>query len=124
MIAKRKKAPHEPLAFNQEMVERARRIANESPGKMSASDAGISTEPGLTPTGPRCRRPDCPILDDQARINDLSEDLVRAMRKLRRDLDACNRCPANEGCPILMEFNAAVQTAITEVNDEWNQVGV
>jgi hypothetical protein len=121
MNTKRKKAPHEPLAFNQEMVERARRIADESAGKRSASEAGISAEPGPIPTAPRCRRPDCPILDDQARINDLSEDLVRAMRKLRRDLDACNRCPAYESCPILMEFNAAVQTAIQEINDEWNR---
>jgi hypothetical protein len=142
MNANRNQRPHEPLAFNREMVEQARRIAagddspqveqgrsepggrlGERPGGEPASRAAGAAGAAGSSARPRCQRPDCPVLEDQARIQDLSENLARAMRKLRRDLAACSRCPAYETCPILVEINAAIQNAIQEVNDEWNLTG-
>jgi hypothetical protein len=62
----------------------------------------------------------CPVLEDTARISGLSHDLVRTLRKLRRDLLACRKCSCFEACPILADFNSKVQLAISEVSDEWD----
>ena len=63
---------------------------------------------------------DCPVLEDTSRISGLSNDLVRTLRKLRRDLQACKKCACVDACPILADFNSKVQLAVSEVADEWN----
>jgi hypothetical protein len=63
----------------------------------------------------------CPVLRDVNQISGLSESLVRTMRRLRRDLGACAACPSGENCPILLDFNRQVQTAILEINEEWDK---
>jgi hypothetical protein len=66
--------------------------------------------------------PACPILENSRKIQDLTQDLRKTMRKLRRDLNFCQACTSYRNCPVLQLFNSAVQAAIQEVNDEWNQI--
>ena len=63
----------------------------------------------------------CPVLRHVNHISGLSENLVRAMRLLRRDLDACAACPSGGDCPVLQDFNRQVQAAILEINEEWDK---
>jgi len=63
--------------------------------------------------------PGCPILQDTCQIQGLSHDLAKTVRKLRRDLKACQSCPNYEDCTVLKEFNAMVRSAIEEVSSEW-----
>jgi hypothetical protein len=63
--------------------------------------------------------PGCPILQDTCQIQGLSNDLAKTIRKLRRDLKACQACHNYEDCTVLKEFNTMVQTAIEEVSSEW-----
>lgn len=63
---------------------------------------------------------DCPIQQHQTKIVDLSKDMVRTIRKLRRDLQSCPECDNALDCPILQTFNASVNEAINTITDEWN----
>jgi ABC-type antimicrobial peptide transport system ATPase subunit len=68
---------------------------------------------------------DCPILAHRARLDELSADMVRTLRQLRADLELCPHCPiAPEDCPVRVELNEAVTTAIQEVAAEWNLTAV
>lgn len=62
---------------------------------------------------------DCPVNIHVQQVLDLSQDLTRAMRQLRRSLRVCDRCPQMESCPLWRKFNALVDQAIQEVNQEW-----
>lgn len=62
----------------------------------------------------------CPVQEDAREIHTHSQGLVAAMRKLRRDLQDCPQCPRYHNCPILKSFNAAVDTAIQGIVEEWN----
>ena len=55
-------------------------------------------------------------------VLDLSRDLTRTLRRLRRDLRMCTRCQQSVTCPLLQDFNQQVQAAIDQINDEWNQL--
>lgn len=64
---------------------------------------------------------DCPVCKDTRRLSALSKDMVKAMRKLRRDLRACNHCTVEKSvCPILENLNSQIQIAVQELVDEWN----
>ena len=65
----------------------------------------------------------CPILQDTHQIQGFSNDMAKAMRKLRRDLANCQKCPGYDNCQVLKDFNTLVQTAIEEVSAEWDWVG-
>ena len=60
----------------------------------------------------------CPILADADRITELTQDIRRAMRRLRRDLNRCKTCPAEEQCPVLQNYQAQISQAIAEVLSE------
>ncbi len=65
----------------------------------------------------------CPVIRRARRTVKLSNNLEKEMRQLRRDLLRCRRCPrsVNGGsCPMLAEYNDAIQQAILEINEEWN----
>jgi hypothetical protein len=62
----------------------------------------------------------CPVLQDTRQIQGLSHDLARSLRKLRRDLNACEKCPNYDNCQVLKEFNNMVNTALSEVSAEWD----
>ena len=67
----------------------------------------------------------CPVLADVDHITDLTQDIQRTMRKLRRDLNRCQACTTREQCPILQDYQAQISRAIAEVlseltqSDEW-----
>jgi hypothetical protein len=52
-------------------------------------------------------------------VLDLSEDLNRAMRQLRRKLNACEKCPPDNLCGFRRAFQERVDAIIHEVNAEW-----
>ena len=63
----------------------------------------------------------CPVLKRARKTVKLSNDLAREMRRLRRDLQRCQRCPLNQGgkgCPALEMFQMAIQQAIFEACEE------
>jgi len=47
----------------------------------------------MIPNVPHSVIPGCPILKDIEKVQGFSKDLIRALRKLRRDLDDCQKCP-------------------------------
>jgi hypothetical protein len=57
-------------------------------------------------------------------VVDLSRDLIKTLRRLRRDLRMCARCKQTVTCPMLRDFNTQVQAAIDQINDEWNQLPI
>ena len=63
----------------------------------------------------------CPVCHDTRRITTISKDMIRAVRKLRRDLKYCASCSIDPSvCPILQNLNTTIQAAVQEVVDEWN----
>jgi hypothetical protein len=63
----------------------------------------------------------CPVCLDTKRIAALSKDMIRAIRKLRQDLKACNSCSISPGdCPIRQNLDAQIQSAVQEVMKELN----
>jgi hypothetical protein len=63
--------------------------------------------------------PTCPILLEAKSVLDKTQDLHRAIRKLRRSTQRCPTCPENAECPTMRYFAHAVDTAIREVRQEW-----
>jgi|WetSurMetagenome_2_1015567.scaffolds.fasta_scaffold756183_2 hypothetical protein len=68
--------------------------------------------------------PGCPVLQDTRQIQGLSHDLTKSLRKLRRDLAACRKCPHYDNCQVLKDFNNMVQTALAEIAGEWDYTPV
>lgn len=74
------------------------------------------------PASERPRRPDCcPVRVDLRQAENLAQDLRRTMRRLRRDLRHCPRCPEQAGCTILETVNRQIDAALTAVLAEWDQ---
>ena len=63
---------------------------------------------------------DCPILANRDTITGLSRSMVRTIRRIKQDLNACDKCPASENCVVLREFNRQISVAIQEIQDEWD----
>jgi hypothetical protein len=61
---------------------------------------------------------DCPIKKDAETIGKLSRDMVKALNKLRRDLDNCSNC--TDDCPFLREYHAAIESALVRIAEEWH----
>ena len=61
----------------------------------------------------------CPISAEINQVIDLSEDLNRAMRQLRRKLNACGKCPLDDQCGFRRAFQGRVDAMIQEVINEW-----
>jgi len=64
----------------------------------------------------------CPVKADVEQVATTGENFLKALRRLRRDLNACRSCPLAEDCPVLSSFNSQVVAAITEVNIEWGML--
>lgn len=62
----------------------------------------------------------CPVLDDTTRIRSTATDLLKQLRRLKRDLALCEQCPAVDGCVVLREFQGQVDAALEEVWQAWN----
>jgi hypothetical protein len=63
----------------------------------------------------------CPVLKDTQRVVHSGEELLRALRRLRRDLLACQDCPSLDGCPLRAEFNLTIDALVAEINEEWER---
>lgn len=81
-----------------------------------AKSTGGAISAGGAPSG----FANCPVLAGAMRVQELTNDLQKTMRRLRTDLKKCGRCEVYADCPVLAELNAIVQTALDEVIDEWN----
>jgi len=97
-------------------------VEDESVPGRSPVEAG-STEERHGPLAPfQAGNPwpaSCPIASRVSRVLNLSFDLRQAMRRLRRELNACQACPLGENCRFMSYFQGQVQAAITQVNEEW-----
>ena len=66
---------------------------------------------------------ECPLIADQRRIEELSEDMVAAMRQMRADMQWCDHCTIEpENCLILQDLNQAVGEALAQIGREWNLI--
>ena len=61
----------------------------------------------------------CPIEEDTRQVVLTGEELIKAMRTLRRDLIRCRRCPRSKNCALRTSFRLMIDAAIAEVNQEW-----
>lgn len=71
------------------------------------------------PLVPGIPNPTCPILLEAKSVLEKTQDLHRAIRKLRRSTQRCPTCPENAECPTMRYFAHAVDTAIRELRQEW-----
>jgi hypothetical protein len=83
-------------------------LAEERHGPLAPIQAGEGVPPAS-----------CPVACRVSRVLSLSFDLRRAMRRLRRELNACQACPLGENCRFMSYFQGQVQAAITQVTEEW-----
>jgi hypothetical protein len=61
----------------------------------------------------------CPLENDQRQAGNLSGSLGRVLRRMRRDLLACEECARRDDCPVLQAFEERIQQAIRIVNSEF-----
>lgn len=61
----------------------------------------------------------CPVRLEAQAVRQASQDLLRKMRRLRRAMLTCRRCPAYQRCDFQQAFNASVDAAVAEVIEEW-----
>jgi hypothetical protein len=76
----------------------------------------------LDPASPAEELARCPVKADAEQVVTTGQDFVKALRRLKRSLNACRTCPLAEDCPILSNLNAQVVAAITQVNIEWGML--
>ena len=62
----------------------------------------------------------CPIAGSADAVIRLGNDMVKALRKLRLELDCCSRCSRQADCRLLRQHHCQVNAAIQAVNEEWN----
>ena len=60
----------------------------------------------------------CPVQEETENVLELSKDLRRAVNRLKRSMHACPDCAANQDCPVLTNFQLAVNEAIREIIEE------
>jgi hypothetical protein len=68
---------------------------------------------------PECSRTNCPVKKDAEEAAKHGGEMLKAMRRLRRQIQNCPRCPDYEDCPLLAEFNATVDQVLEELYEEW-----
>ncbi len=61
----------------------------------------------------------CPIEQDLITLSATSKEFVRQMRRLRRDLIRCKKCPRLSTCCFIKHYNDLVDAAVQELYEEW-----
>lgn len=61
----------------------------------------------------------CPVARQANNVVRSSKETLRAIRRLRRSLLECQRCPAFVDCELREQFNQEVDVVIAEILDEW-----
>jgi hypothetical protein len=64
-------------------------------------------------------RQNCPIKKDAVDAANLGSEMLKTMRRLRRELLRCPRCPDFDDCPVLAEFRATIDEVLWELYEEW-----
>ncbi len=63
--------------------------------------------------------PRCPLEANAERVLRLGNELNRAMRRVRRDLRACRRCPLGPNCQRRQELQDQIESVLMEMALEW-----
>jgi hypothetical protein len=107
-------APSQPANMSapveRELPVRKREAPPGQPERPIENDSALCKAQGYPASCPAARV-------DQ--VLSLSSDLRRAMRRLRRELNACQSCPAGDDCRFIRYFQDQVNAAILQVNAEW-----
>jgi len=74
---------------------------------------------GSRPIVPGIPNPTCPILLEAKSVLDKSQDLHRAIRKLRRSTQRCHTCPEFAGCHVLRSHAHALESSLHDLMQEW-----
>jgi hypothetical protein len=61
----------------------------------------------------------CPVLEEAQHVLDISHDLGKAMRRLRKKLNHCRKCEQEGSCPALKMFQDQIRAAIEETSQDW-----
>ena len=64
-------------------------------------------------------RADCPYQPELRRATGQSEALLRALRRLRRELRGCASCRRGAECRVQARFQAEVAATIEKLRKEW-----
>jgi hypothetical protein len=114
---KASRAPHRKITQAQERKDTPTRRPGarecDPAGPAGGQDQQRAAWCGFPPAG-------CPIALDINQVIDLSEDLNRAMRQLRRKLDACEKCSQDDRCGFRRAFQERIKAVVAEVAGEWS----
>lgn len=108
-------APSQPAQkgtpIERELPASSREAPTGQPEQPIENDGALCKEQGYPAS--------CPVMPRVGQVVKLSSDLRRAMRRLGRELNACQKCPAGEDCRFIRYFQDQVNAAILQVNAEW-----
>lgn len=62
---------------------------------------------------------DCPVYWQASQALNTARQLASSLRRLRRALRVCRRCPMAQNCPAAQNFNRQLEAALAEIADEW-----
>lgn len=62
---------------------------------------------------------DCPVYWQANQALNSTRRVAGMLRKLRRALRACRRCPAAQDCPVVQNFNLQLEDALAEIAEAW-----
>jgi hypothetical protein len=61
----------------------------------------------------------CAAMIEAEKVVKAADNLGRAMRRLKRARNACERCASYDDCPIARRIQSEINAAIQTVSDEW-----
>ncbi|MBE0411763.1 MAG: hypothetical protein IBX69_18705 [Anaerolineales bacterium] len=81
-------------------------------------------QPAGAPADLFCPIPNCPVVASSQRAAARGQDLARAVRKLRREMNRCQRCPQKEQCAYKQHIDRLVLRAISDVCEIWRSTSL
>ena len=65
-------------------------------------------------------RKNCPIQKEAEDAANLGSEMLKTMRRMRRKLLRCPKCPDFDDCPVLAEFRKSIDEVLRELYEEWD----
>ncbi len=62
---------------------------------------------------------DCPIKKDLEEATELGGAFSKKMKKVREEIEQCEKCPIKKTCKPRIDFNLMVDRIVKELNEEW-----
>jgi hypothetical protein len=62
---------------------------------------------------------DCPIKKDLEEATELGGEFSKQMKKVRKEIEACDKCEVRKTCKVRIDFNLMVDKIVAELNEEW-----